>query len=171
MVGSGVPRLLLPALFLALWGVPVRRAFGAPPSPAAFQRGIALGLFSVDAGWSYRPLLEEIAGTGADHVELVVAWYLEDVRSVEVHEHPRFTAPPEAIERAIVEAHRAGLRVLLLPILRLERQAGPDEWRGGRGPAEAGRPTPGGGGEPNGAARRDTGPSTLSGDPLMNGPA
>jgi len=34
------------------------------------------------------------------------------------------------VERAVREAHAAGLRVLLFPIVRLERQANPDEWRG-----------------------------------------
>ncbi|MSP59584.1 MAG: hypothetical protein EXR72_04440 [Myxococcales bacterium] len=94
------------------------------------QKGIALGLFSEDPGWSYRPLLDEIAATGADHVELVVAWYLDDVGAVEVKEHPRFSAPAEAIERAIGDAHAAGLKVFLFPILRLTRQDAPDEWRG-----------------------------------------
>src|SRR5437763_11568172 len=88
-------------------------------------RGVALGLFAEDPGWSYRPLLDEIAATGADHVELVVAWYLADARAVDVHDHPRFTAPPDAVERAIADAHAAGLKVLLFPILRLERQDSP----------------------------------------------
>src|SRR5947208_9338311 len=113
-----VPRLatvvaLALALLLAL------RAAAAPPR---FQNGIALGLFSEDAGWSYRPLLDEIRALGADHVELVVAWYLDDVHSTAVHDHPRFTAPPDAIERAIRDAHAVGLRVFLFPILRLETQ-------------------------------------------------
>lgn len=99
-------------------------------SAAPLQRGVALGLFSEDEGFSYRPLLDEIAKTGADHVELVVAWYLEDVRSVEIREHPRYTAPIDAVERAIDDAHKAGLRVFLFPIVRLEKQANPDEWRG-----------------------------------------
>ena len=38
-------------------------------------RGVALGLFAVDAGWSYRPVLDEIAAAGAVHVELVVPGY------------------------------------------------------------------------------------------------
>jgi hypothetical protein len=106
----------------------------APPTraatPAPLQRGIALGLFAEDPGWSYRPLLDEIRATGADHVELVVAWYLDDVAATEVREHPRFSAPASAIERAIADAHAAGLKVLLFPILRLEHPASPDDWRG-----------------------------------------
>jgi Glycoside Hydrolase Family 113 len=105
-------------------------AAALPAAAAPPHKGVALGLFAEDAGFSYRPLLEEIRATGADHVELVVAWYLEDVGAGALHDHPRFTAPPEAIERAIADAHAAGLAVLLFPIVRLERQASPDEWRG-----------------------------------------
>ena len=99
--------------------------FAAPP-----QKGVALGLFAEDPGWSYRPLLDEIAATGADHVELVVAWYLADGSATDVHDHPRFTAPPDAIARAVDDAHAAGLRVLVFPIVRLEHPKSPDEWRG-----------------------------------------
>src|SRR5438105_15888432 len=99
------------------WIAQARVGLAAPPR---LQRGIALGLFSEDPGWSYRPLLDEIAATGADHVELVVAWYLDDVHATAIHEHPRFTAPEDAIERAIRDAHAAGLGVLLFPIVRLE---------------------------------------------------
>jgi hypothetical protein len=106
-------------------------AAGPPAVPiAAMQHGVALGLFAEDPGWSYRPLLDEIAATGADHVELVVAWYLDDVAGTEVHDHPRFTAPAEAIDRAVADAHAAGLKVLLFPIVRLEHQNAVDEWRG-----------------------------------------
>ena len=124
------PRALL--LLLSLAALP---AAAEPASPAR-QRGVALGLFSEDAGWSYRGLLDEIAGTGADHVELVVPWYLADVRATAVHDHPRYTPPPDAIERAVRDAHRAGLRVMLFPILRLEVQKSPDEWRGTLAPSD-----------------------------------
>lgn len=98
--------------------------------PARADKGIALGLFAEDPGWSYRPLLDEIKALGADHVELVVAWYQKDVAATEIGDHPRFTAPETAIRSAIRDAHRAGLKVLLFPIVRLEVQHHPDEWRG-----------------------------------------
>ncbi len=126
------PRCALACAVILGWSALGARGLAAPGgrAPGGPHRGVALGLFSEDAGWSYRPLLDEIAATGADHVELVVAWYLADVAGVEVHDHPRLTAPPEAIERAVADAHAAGLKVFLFPILRLERQAAPDEWRG-----------------------------------------
>jgi len=99
-------------------------------------RGVALGLFSEDAGWSYRPLLDEIAATGADHVELVVAWYQADASSTEIVDHPRYTAPPEALAAAIRDARAAGLAVTLFPIVRLSAPRTPDEWRGTLAPRD-----------------------------------
>jgi Glycoside Hydrolase Family 113 len=98
--------------------------------PARADKGVALGLFAEDPGWSYRPLLDEIKALGADHVELVVAWYQEDVAAVEVGDHPRYTAPESAVRRAVRDAHRAGLKVLLFPIVRLTTQHHAGEWRG-----------------------------------------
>ena len=63
----------------------------ATPAAAAPVRGVALGLFAEDAGWSYRPLLDEIAAAGADHVELVVPWYQADAASTAIVDHPRYT--------------------------------------------------------------------------------
>jgi hypothetical protein len=65
------------------------------------DKGVALGLFAEDPGWSYRSLLDEIAALGADHVELVVAWYQKDVAATVIGEHPRFTVPDSAVRRAI----------------------------------------------------------------------
>lgn len=105
-------------------------AFAAPPVTAAPVRGVALGLFAEDPGWSYRSLLDEIAATGADRVALVVAWYQDDAAAADVGEHPRFTAPATAIVRAMRDARAAGLGVTLFPIVRLAAPRSPDEWRG-----------------------------------------
>jgi hypothetical protein len=103
---------------------------------AALEKGVALGLFAEDPGWSYRGLLEEIAATGADHVELVVAWYQRDASSTEIAAHPRYTAPDKALARTIAEARAVGLAVLLFPIVRLSAPRTPDEWRGTLAPRD-----------------------------------
>src|SRR5689334_11898167 len=108
----------------------------AAPAQAAPVRGIALGLFSEDAGWSYRALLDEIAAAGADHVELVVPWYQADAASTAIVDHPRYTPPPEAIVGAIRDARAAGLAVTLFPIVRLSAPRSPEEWRGTLAPSD-----------------------------------
>jgi hypothetical protein len=110
-------------------------AFGLAGPAAALERGISLGLFAEDSGWSYRPLLAEIAATGADHVELVVAYYQEHGRSSEIVAHPRFTAPPNALRHALREARALGLKALVFPIVRLAHGA-PGEWRGTLAPVD-----------------------------------
>ena len=105
-------------------------------SAAAPVRGIALGLFAEDAGWSYRALLDEIAAAGADHVELVVPWYQSDAAATAIVDHPRFSPPPTAIVAAIRDARAAGLAVTLFPIVRLSAPRTPDEWRGTLAPRD-----------------------------------
>lgn len=102
----------------------------AAPAVAAPERGVALGLFAEDPGWSYRPLLDEIAATGADRVALVVAWYQQDAGASALGEHPRYSAPATAIARAIGEARAAGLGATLFPIVRLSAPRTDGEWRG-----------------------------------------
>lgn len=100
----------------------------------AYQKGIALGLYAKDAGYSYKDELDQIRATGADHVSLVVSWYQKDIRSNLIY--PRWKAvgdyetPPDSqIINVIKEAHQAGLKVFLFPILRIEQRA-EKEWRG-----------------------------------------
>ncbi|HEY2749388.1 MAG TPA: hypothetical protein VGL86_32440, partial [Polyangia bacterium] len=103
---------------------------------AAPVRGVALGLFAEDAGWSYRALLDEIAAAGADHVELVVPWYQADAASTAIVDHPRFTPTHAALVAAIRDARAAGLAVTLFPIVRLSAPRTPDEWRGTLAPRD-----------------------------------
>jgi hypothetical protein len=104
---------------------------GAPP-----MKGVALGLYSEDPGFSYAPLLGEIAKLGATHVEFVINLYQRDGASTELHAHTRFTPSDAAILAAARDARAAGLAVVFLPIVRLESpRAG--EWRGNLKPADA----------------------------------
>jgi len=104
-----------------------------------FQRGIGLGLFHEDPDFSYAPLLDEIAETGANHVSLVVPWYQADVRATDIHPHPRFTAPDATLLRTMRQARARGLEVLLCPILRLEDPIG--QFCPSTSHPEAGRPS------------------------------
>lgn len=93
-------------------------------------RGVSLGLFSEDGGWSYGPLLDELAALHATDVALVVPLYQQDVESTAVGYHPRFSPPLYAVQRTIREARARHLRVLLFPIVRLVETHGRNEWRG-----------------------------------------
>jgi hypothetical protein len=99
-------------------------------------KGVALGLYSEDPGFSYAPLLSEIAKLGATHVEFVINLYQRDGASTDIHPHTRFTATDAAVLAASRDAHAAGLRVTFLPIVRLESPRS-GEWRGNLKPADA----------------------------------
>ena len=104
----------------------VKRPFQpAPPQ----QRGIALGLYSEDPNWSYVDMLSEIKEVGANYVSIVVPWYIKTTTDTVVYKHPRFTVPMRTVERTIMDARAAGLKVFLFPILRVEDKSN-GGWRG-----------------------------------------
>ena len=136
-------RAFLGGLLAAPWArlpgraASVAAAGAAAQAPAApLQRGVALGLFSEDPLWSYAGLLDEIKGLGATHVALTVAYYQEHAASTEIYLHPRFSPPDETVARTLREARERGLRVLVFPIVRLEKPRYSSEWRGTLAPAD-----------------------------------
>lgn len=115
-----------PALVSLLVLLLAGQAAAAPPR----QRGVALGLFAEDPGFSYEPLLREIKAAGASHVSVIVPYYQHSLRSVRIAPHPRFSPTDAVVERVLERARALGLEVLLFPILRLEYTVTPQEWRG-----------------------------------------
>jgi hypothetical protein len=106
-----------------------------PTSPAAEaaerkQRGVSLGLFAEDVSFDYGPLLQEIAELGASHVQLVVPIYQEHGGSTELRLHTRLSPSLVATAETVRAARRAGLEVMLFPIVRLSAPRTPGEWRG-----------------------------------------
>jgi hypothetical protein len=114
-------------------------AAGAEPAVATskppVQRGVALGLYSEDPGWSYVDMLDEMAAVGASHVAIVVPYYMKDNKSFAIYRHPRLSVPMPTVERTIGDARARGLDVFLFPILRLEDESG-GNWRGNLQPAD-----------------------------------
>ncbi len=106
-----------------------------PAAPATLeQRGVAVGLYFVDEGRSYRSYFWEAAQAGANAVSIVWAWRQPDGASVPVAE-PGITVPESELRYAIGEAQAVGLDVMLLPILQLDEVA-EGEWRGTIQPAD-----------------------------------
>ena len=131
-------RTSLALLLLALTPMISRADAPTLPRVKPLHRGVALGLFGEDPGFDYQPLLREIAATGATHVSVVVPYYMHDVRSARIAAHPRFTPDEATVERTLRQASALGLKVLLFPILRLEYQVTPQEWRGSLRPRDRG---------------------------------
>ena len=92
-------------------------------------RGFSLQLQSSSPARPYEKFVDEIAATGANTVNLVVAAYQENCDSTSIFVDARRTPPDERIVRLVAHARQAGLRVMLMPIVLLENpRAG--EWRG-----------------------------------------
>lgn len=103
--------------------------------PAPRERGMALGLFSMEPSFDYTPLVDEIASLGASHVSLVWVWWQDGLTSTEIYPKEGWTATPEQLRGAIRASRRRGLHVTVFPIARLVRP-GPGEWRGKLAPAD-----------------------------------
>jgi hypothetical protein len=128
-------RLAALAVVAAAASAPAGAEPSAVPAAPPAQRGVALGLYSEDPGWSYVDMLDEMAALGTSHVAIVVPYYMKDYRSFEIYQHPRFSAPMATVERTIGDARARGLEVFLFPILRLEDESG-GNWRGNLAPAD-----------------------------------
>lgn len=105
----------------------------APPDGAfgddVFFQGAAVGMHMSLPGLSYAQLFKELKALGCTHVSLVVAWSQANIRAVEIGPHAVETMPDAEVRAHIREAHAAGLKVLLFPILHIERRRS-GEWRG-----------------------------------------
>lgn len=108
-------------------------ALALPPPPA--ERGVALGLFSMDPDWSYSSLVDEIVEHGATHVSLVWVWWQDELRSTNIYNKPLWTATEaQLVETASIVKQR-GLHLTVFPIVRLVKP-GPGEWRGRIAPTD-----------------------------------
>jgi hypothetical protein len=128
--GAAVAAAACIALALASLGeVAPRRARSAFDRSGGIHRGVVFGLFARDEPAYARRALSEIRALGADSVSIVLPWVTPDVRSLRLEPREDMTPSDRSLRRAIREAHRQGLSVLLLPIVYVDRM-GEQEWRG-----------------------------------------
>jgi hypothetical protein len=100
-----------------------------PAQVTAFQRGVGLGLFATDPEYDYGHLLDEIVAHGATDVLVVLSWYQREIKSHELAARAGFSPSDATVLRTLGQARARGLRVSLMPIVRLEQRT-PTEWRG-----------------------------------------
>ncbi|MBI1909406.1 MAG: hypothetical protein HYS22_04475 [Deltaproteobacteria bacterium] len=111
-----------------------------PMTATPYQKGVALGLFYKEPYYDYSGHLREIKAVGGQSVSLVVSWYQKNVTASEIYsktvrQGDFQTFPDERLRQTIRQAHAAGLKVFLFPILRLEHRE-PKQWRGTLKPAD-----------------------------------
>ncbi len=102
---------------------------------SSYVRGVALGLFATDPSWDYGPLIEEIRARGATDVLIVVNAYQSDRFASDIGPHPGRSPSETTVARTLAQVRRAGMRVALMPVVRLQRR-GSHDWRGVIAPAD-----------------------------------
>jgi len=121
--GPEVPLTPLPGTAPGPAGPPLR------PVDVRQFRGFSLQLQSASPTYPYEQYVREIAATGANTINFVVAAYQENCDSTSIFVEARRTPSDERLGKLIEHAHQQGLRVVVMPIVLLENpRAG--EWRG-----------------------------------------
>jgi hypothetical protein len=135
MVAGGVAITLVLSPGLGRDDSPQPAPAVAPPRAAEQQRGFAVPTYRAESYRSTQAVryLDEIAATGATWVQFNPTWYQQDVRSATIAASAD-TPSDEALEHIVKAAHRAGLKVLLKPLLDLAGGGG--KYRGTIRPAE-----------------------------------
>jgi len=116
------------------------------PGPAAepregadrFFRGMAFGLFSREEASYIETQLVELRALGVESVSLVVPKATPDTRSSAFADDRWATPTDEAIRTVARLAHRRGMRVMLFPLV-LVQKLDTGEWRGTLQPADWGK--------------------------------
>lgn len=87
-------------------------------------------MFASTSEWDYGWALEEIAGLGATHANLLVAYSTPTTTSLVIEPRSGLTPSQERLRTTIRQAHAHGLQVLLFPVVLVEHPAHHGEWRG-----------------------------------------
>ncbi|MFN3198022.1 MAG: glycoside hydrolase family 113 [Bradymonadia bacterium] len=80
-------------------------------------------------GIVFRPLIDDLATTGATHLSMVVQWSQDDVASERIFPHDVHTQKDAEVRSLVRYAQQRGLKVMLFPIVWVEQRAIGD-WRG-----------------------------------------
>ena len=91
--------------------------------------GMALAPYYELPGLSFDTMVDEVAALGASHLSVVVSWSQPNVRASRIAPHPKETQGDAVVRTIIRRGHARGLKVLLFPILWVERRS-IGEWRG-----------------------------------------
>lgn len=114
--------------------------FGATPAlakPRSFCGGVALSLHSKDPRFSYAGMIKEIRDLGATDISILVHFYQENAASPRPTRHPLKTPSDRVLLDTIRAARKLGLRVMVMPILLLDKPK-PEDWRGNLKPPDWG---------------------------------
>lgn len=94
-------------------------------------RGMVLGLYANDPNFDYGEPLKRMASLGVRAASLQFIYYMDEVSSHEIIQHPINSPTNENLRRTIRQARSLGMRVMIFPTLNLQNEAQDDKhWRG-----------------------------------------
>lgn len=106
--------------------------------PETAIKGMAIPMYSEFPGLPYEKMASRVATVGATHVSLVVTWNQRTIYDNRIRPEPGISPPDERVKATIHAAHKAGLKVMLFPIVHVvQRSEG--EWRGRMAPTDVSR--------------------------------
>ena len=109
--------------------VPTTSGYATTEPTGLPYRCVGMQIQRVDWMDKYKASIDEIAAVGADTVKFVVDARQENGSSSRIYLDMRMTPTPEQLGGLIQYAKKKGLRVVLMPIVLLDKPRG-TEWRG-----------------------------------------
>lgn len=114
------------------------KALPVAPLPASVMRGVALPLYAEFPGLSYEAMLDRMPSMGITHVSIIPTWEQDTVFDNRIIPRTHSTPSDARLREIIAHAHKKGLKVMLFPILHVNRRS-EGEWRGRLAPTDLGR--------------------------------
>jgi hypothetical protein len=122
-------RLISIVWILCLWVLMTPASAQAKDKKRPFRGGMALSLHSSNPNYSYIPAVREIKKLGATDLSILVHFYQDHSVSIDPHRHAFKTPTDKVFSDTVKEAKKLGLKVMIMPILLLEKPRD-DDWRG-----------------------------------------
>jgi len=114
------------------------KAVPVTPLPAGTIRGMALPPYAEFPELSYEAMLDRLLTIGTTHVSIIVNWEQNTIYDNRIQARSFGVPDDNRIRKLIQHAHTNGLKVMLFPILHVNRRSD-GEWRGRLDPRDLGR--------------------------------
>lgn len=120
--------------------VPATRPLATTRPAPPYLDGFALSPYYEGPGpdLRYEAMVDRIAAAGGSALSVVVQWSQPDTTASTIAPHPTETPPDDDVRRIIRRARAHDLRVMVFPILWVEKRA-LGQWRGTLAPADEAR--------------------------------
>lgn len=114
------------------------KAAPVTPLPPDVIRGAALPLYAEFPGLSYEAMLDRMPAIGITHVSIIPTWEQDTIFDNRIVPRTHSAPTDSRLREIIAHAHKVGLKVMVFPILHINRRSD-GEWRGRLAPTQLAR--------------------------------